>query len=722
LNDHENAILIRGAPLVCKSILLEDPMRILREAVSDAAAMMSVAMFLVMSAGAQQPAPTATPVNPLPGAPTIDESLEMRSASAPRISPDGRWVAYEITRTNWEANAFERELWLADATSGQRLRLTSGKGSSFDAKWSPDSKWIAFLSDRPAVLPGAKEGKTQLWLIAAAGGEARELTKVETGLNSFEWAPDGKIIAFTSTDPDSKARKDRVEKYGEIQVISGDYSMAHLWLLDVPGADADAGHPPDPKRLTEGSPFTIGGFSWAPDSTRIAFSAQRDPDLGSADTEDIYVVTIADKSVKKIVDTSGPDNDPVWSPDGTEIAYSTANANPNFFYTNSRIAIVPAAGGTPRVVSGQFDEEAGPIAWGPDGIYFGGLQRTYAHLFRLNPKTSAIERVTSPDGLIASQFSFTHDFRQAAFVSATDNTYPEVAVSTIRGFSPRVLTDMDSQLKGFKPAIRERIEWTSTFEGKTSTIEGILLKPADFDPTKKYPLLVVIHGGPTGVDRGNLSADRYYPIEMFIAKGALVLKPNYRGSAGYGEAFRSLNVRNLGTGDYNDVISGVDYLISKGWVDRDKVGSMGWSEGGFISAFITTFSDRFKAVSVGAGISDWMTYYVNTDIHPFTRQYLHATPWDDPEIYRKTSPITYIKTAKTPTLIQHGGSDRRVPIPNGFELYQALRDQGVPVRMVVYPGFGHPINKPKQQRSVMEENLHWFGHYIWGEPLGTDVR
>jgi dipeptidyl aminopeptidase/acylaminoacyl peptidase len=195
----------------------------------------------------------------------------------------------------------------------------------------------------------------------------------------------------------------------------------------------------------------------------------------------------------------------------------------------------------------------------------------------------------------------------------------------------------------------------------------------------------------------------------------LILRPNYRGSAGYGEKFRSLNVRNLGVGDYADVISGVDALIAKGFVDKDRVGSMGWSQGGYISAFITASSDRFKAVSVGAGISDWMTYYANTDITPFTRQYLHATPWDDPDIYKKTSPITYIAKAKTPTLIQHGENDRRVPIPNGYELRQALEDRGVPVKMVVYKGFGHGITKPKQQRAVMEENEKWFAKYIWGE-------
>jgi dipeptidyl aminopeptidase/acylaminoacyl peptidase len=256
------------------------------------------------------------------------------------------------------------------------------------------------------------------------------------------------------------------------------------------------------------------------------------------------------------------------------------------------------------------------------------------------------------------------------------------------------------------------VEWKSS-DG--ATVEGILIKPADYDATRKYPLLVVIHGGPTGVDTPALAADRYYPVERFAAKGALILKPNYRGSAGYGAKFRALNVRNLGIGDYEDVISGVDSLIAKGIVDKDRVASMGWSEGGYISAFITCYSDRFKAVSVGAGISDWVTYYVNTDIHPFTRQYLKATPWDDPEIYRKTSPITYVNRAKTPTLIQQGDQDKRVPPPDSYELYQALKDRGVPVKLIFYKGFGHPINKPKQQRAVMEHNYDWFSKYIWDE-------
>jgi len=201
-----------------------------------------------------------------------------------------------------------------------------------------------------------------------------------------------------------------------------------------------------------------------------------------------------------------------------------------------------------------------------------------------------------------------------------------------------------------------------------------------------------------------------------VARGALVLRVNYRGSAGYGQRFRQLNVNNLGVGDAWDVLSGIDALIAQGHVDPNKLACMGWSQGGYISAFLTTSSTRFKAISVGAGISDWATYYYNTDITPFTRQYLGTNPVDDPKIYEKTSPISYVKKAATPTLVQHGELDRRVPIANAYELRQALEDRGVPVEMVVYKGFGHGIDKPKAARAVMEHNFAWFNHYIFGDP------
>jgi len=669
---------------------------------------MATCGLFAFSAGAQETGKAAKAAAST--TPTIDQSLEWKNAFSPKISPDGKRVVYEVQKANWEDNAFDRNLWIVDVATGESHALTSAKKSSTNAAWSPDGKWIAFISDRPGQIKDTPEGKKQLYVISADGGEAQQITKTENDVNAFDWAPDSRRIAFSMSDPEPKTLKDRKEKYGEYSVVHSDYQMAHLWIIDLPDDSANAA--PEAKRLTEGDAFSVGSFAWSPDGTRIAFSAQKDSDLISSFSEDIYVVKIADKSVKKIVDTPGPDTNPKWSPDGKKIAFETAAGAKFFYYTNVKIAVVPAEGGTPQILTEAFDEDPGLIGWGPDGIYFAAEQKTYAHLFRLNPATKAIDKLSAPDHLSSFSFSFSQDYKVAAYRAALENQYAEIYSSKVAPWEGKKLTDMGDQLKGFTLARREVISWKSA-DG--TTIEGVAYKPANFDPGKKYPLLVVIHGGPTGVDQPIVNADRYYPTERFVAKGALVLRPNYRGSAGYGEKFRALNVRNLGVGDYADVISGVDALIAKGWVDKDRIGSMGWSQGGYISAFITASSDRFKAVSVGAGISDWMTYYANTDITPFTRQYLHATPWDDPEIYKKTSPISYIAKAKTPTLIQHGENDRRVPIPNAYELRQALEDRGVPVKMVVYKGFGHGITKPKQQRAVMEENEKWFAQYIWGE-------
>ena len=639
--------------------------------------------------------------------PDAEQALGFKSVSGPRISPDGRFVAYQVRSANWEDNSFDTQIWMAMVPTGERYQLTSSKKSSTNPKWSPDGRRIAFISDR--------DGKKQIYLISATGGEALELTTLDGGVEALEWSPDGTYIAFSSTGPEPKTRKDRKDKFGEFEIVKGDYLMAQLWVIKVPAEmPAQAKEKPKPESLTEGKTFSVGDFSWAPDSQRLVFSAAANPSPAARDSSDIYVVRVSDKGMTRLVSTAGPDVNPMWSPDGRQIAFQTAAGNEFFYYLNSHIALIPADGGTAQLLPMKFDEDPSLVAWGPEGIYFSALQKTARHLFRVDPGTGRVQRITGPEPYIAGQFSFTKDYSRMAFTSAAPNQFSEVAMSAVQPFEPRVLTNVSDQFRKFRLATREVIEWKSTDD---TTIQGILIKPAAFDPAKKYPLLVVIHGGPTGVDLPQRSPDSYYPIERFAAKGAVVLQVNYRGSAGYGEKFRSLNVRNLGMGDYQDVVSGVDYLIGRGFIRNDRIGAMGWSQGGYISAFIACFSDRFKAVSVGAGISDWMTYYANTDITPFTRQYLKATPWEDPEIYRKTSPITYLKNARTPTLIQHGELDKRVPIPNGYELRQALEDKGVPVKMVVYKGFGHGITKPRELRAVAEHNYEWFSKWIWGESV-----
>jgi dipeptidyl aminopeptidase/acylaminoacyl peptidase len=614
-------------------------------------------------------------------------------------------VAYTVGTSDFKQDAFVTQIWLIDVASGRKFQLTQNDKSSTSPRWSPTGNWLAFLSNRI-------EDKNQIFLINPAGGEAIQLTKSETAIGGFSWSEDGKSIAYLASEPTPPVSKERKEYMGDFEVVRKEYNFQHIWTLNV--ADAMNG-PIVGKQRTKKKDFSVGGFSWSPDGSKIAFSATVNPDLIQGTTSDVYMLNLADDSVKKIVSLPGPDSNPRFSPDGKQLVFSSAMGQTIYFANNSRLALVSVDGGTPRSITDSFDENPGVVDWKPDGIYFQSLQKTASHLFRLDPASGKIIRLSSPDDLMAGGFSLTRDAKKVAFTASSPTSINEVFVSPVAGFSPRVLTDMNEQTKQFTLGTREVISWKST-DG--TTIEGVLIKPADFDATKKYPLLCIIHGGPTGIDRPALLAPdaQYYPSDIWAARGALILKVNYRGSAGYGEAFRKLNIRNLGVGDAWDVISGVDNLVSKGWVDKDRVACMGWSQGGYISAFLTASSDRFVAISVGAGISDWATYYYNTDITPFTINYLGNNPVEDPQIYQKTSPVSYIKNARTPTLIQHGELDRRVPIANAYQLRQALEDKGVKVEMIVYKGFGHGISKPRAQRAVMQHNLAWFNHYIWNDP------
>jgi dipeptidyl aminopeptidase/acylaminoacyl peptidase len=638
--------------------------------------------------------------------PTIDDLLTVKSVGATQISPDGKLVAYTVGYGDFKQDAFITQIWLAQSASGKPFQLTRGEKSSTSPRWSPDGQWLAFLSNR-------QDDKNQIFLINPAGGEAQQLTKSETAISNFAWSEDGKAIAYTATEPQPQPLKDRKEYLGDYDVVRNGYSYVQLWTLNV----ADAMNAPVAgKQRTKQKDFSIDSFSWSPDGRSLAFSATLNPDLIQGVTSDIYLLQLSDDSVKKIVDTPGPDNGPRFSPDGKQIVFSSAMGNKVFFATNSRLAVVSVDGGPPKSISDSFDENPGLIEWKAGGIYFAAQQKTASHLFHIDPGSGKITQVSAPNNLMAGSFSFSSAGDRMAFVAGSPTSMNEVFITDTRSFSPKQLTHMTEQVRAWDLGTREVIKWKSQ-DG--ANIEGVLIKPANFDATRKYPLLCIIHGGPTGVDRPLLLTPdaRYYPSDIWAARGALILKVNYRGSAGYGEAFRKLNVRNLGVGDAWDVLSGVDYLISKGWVDKSKVACMGWSQGGYISAFLTTSSDRFVAISVGAGISNWATYYYNTDITPFTINYLGNDPAIDPEIYQKTSPMSYIKSAKTPTLIQHGELDRRVPIANAYELRQGLEDRGVKVEMVVYKGFGHGITKPKSMRAVMQHNLSWFNHYIWGDPL-----
>jgi len=699
------------------------------------ALLLLVAPFGLNAQQPTQPVPAAsaspTPISaqtPVPD-PAFEEILSLRQVGSPAISPDGRTVAFTVTTADWKENRFDTEIWIAREGAPAVQLTRTEKQSSTTPRWSPDGRWLAFLTDRG--------NKTQVWLIRPDGGEAQPLTQAAEAVSNFRWAPDSRRMAFTMQEPEPDSMKQRRDRLGEFAVEDAEYRQSHLWMVDVapdpwpapperPCAPAGttrdsartaaAAHdlcvrPPEPVRLTSGA-FTVTGFQWSPDGTRIAIEHRRDPLIASSSTTDISVLAVATKELRPVVTGPGFDGAPLWSPDSRWIVYSTnAGDTTSDYYRNGQLAKIAADGGTPVRLAAELDENPSAVSWNPTGLYLIAYRGTRRALFTVDPTTGRTSLFANAPDVIGA-VSFSTDGRAVALYGQTPSTLAEIYRTATTPFRPVAVTAMSRQIEGWPVGTSEVIAWNST-DGER--IEGVLHKPAGFDPSRRYPLLVVIHGGPAGVDVPVPVFGTVYPVTQWLARGALVLRPNYRGSAGYGERFRSLNVRNLGVGDAWDVLSGVDHLVGLGIVDTVRMGAMGWSQGGYISAYLTTTTTRFRAISVGAGISDWMTYYVNTDIHPFTRQYLRATPWDDPDIYARTSPITYVRQARTPTLIQHGENDRRVPIANAYELFQALQDRGVETQLVVYRGFGHGINKPREQLAATWHNWRWFGRHLWGD-------
>ena len=650
--------------------------------------------------------------------PSFEEVISLQNIGNPKISPDGKHVLFTKSGTDWKNNRFDTEIWLI--REGQKpIQLTNNlEGSSSSPQWSPDGQWISFLSKR--------DEHTQVQVMRIEGGEPLQATHSGQNIRSFQWSPDGSKIAFTQSADDEKSKKDRQELYGGFAVEDEEYSMTELWLADfnpgdlneypLPGEAKDSVYKAERKgmAIVKSDTMTVSGFDWSPDGNYIAFNFQPDPLINSFFDRDVAIYDVTTGSFSVVVDNPSLDDFSDWSPDSKSILYtSDVDNRATNYYQNTRVFTRRLDNNKVKELAEEFDEDIYALTWQKEGIYGVARLRTNSKMLHIEPKKGAVSVIEGgPDRVFGFDFSRNSD--KMAFIGNNSEDLTEVYLSDPKLNSPKKLTNNSAQIADWLYARSEVIRWKSK-DGVE--IEGVLHKPYNYDPSKKSPLLVNIHGGPTGVSTPSPAPAYVYPVIQWLNKGALVLRPNYRGSAGYGAEFRSLNVKNLGVGDAWDVESGVQYLIDQGLVDAEKVGSMGWSQGGYISAFLATNSTMFKVISVGAGISNWMTYYVNTDIHPFTRQYLLDTPWSNKELYEKTSPMTNINRASTPTLIQHGEFDRRVPPANAFELYQGLQDVGVDTKLVIYKGFGHGITKPKERLAAMWHNWQWFANYIWGEQV-----
>ena len=644
---------------------------------------------------------------------TLDDIVKYKGMNAVEISPDGRRAAVVVSQMDFDENVIRTNIYLVDSAGKATLKLTNAPKHDDTPRWSPDGKWLAFLSDREAKpkKEGDDKPRKQIWVMSPEGGEAWQLTRGNFSVSTLEWAPDGRRIAFLATeglnDDEEKKRKNK----DDALLVDHDIKMARIYLASVPEG---------PSELLYAGAGHVTALSWSPRGDELAFAEQPTPKVPDAFHSAVRVLALARKQVRDLAaDGQLTYSGPQWSPDGKYIAYEATSQTD--WWANSYVYLSPATGGTPLQLTRDFDEEVRQFEWSDDSgsVYFTGSKGADQYVLRVT-LDGKIAVVDSRPGL-SRQISLAGG--NMAWLQESPSEPVEVYFAAVRGpgkvlkgtfkLSPRQVTNMNPQVAELALGKTEIVKWKNKTDGLE--LDGLLLTPPDYAPGKPYPLLVVIHGGPAGVFQTSFTLRRgAYPVQTFASQGYVVFMPNPRGSGGYGERFRKANVKDWGYADYNDIQDGVDELVARGIADKDRLGVMGWSYGGFMTSWTITQTQRFKAASVGAGVTNLFSMWGTTDIPPFQESYFGARPWEDRELYAKHSAMSFVDKVTTPTLIQHGTEDRRVPLSQGEELYTALRSRGVTVEMVKYPRSQHGLTEPKLIRDSMMRNLEWFDRHVMG--------
>ncbi|KAA0547096.1 S9 family peptidase [Bacillus sp. BGMRC 2118] len=628
----------------------------------------------------------------------IQELLSIPTLSSLHISEDGQNVAFVKTTADWNNNVYRNHIWTYERNKGQCYALRNDI-EGISPLWSPDSRYLAYVR--------SVDGENQIFIESLVGGSRVQITDVEEGVSTFKWDPAGKGVYYLAPSKESENSKNRKEMYGDFQHIGKAYQNHCLYYIELANDMKISKY-----QLTDGNDFHIQEFDISPNGEQVVLLATPSSNREDEQNGELFLLDPKTKTLHKLEGNKVVGGSLCFSPDGTKLCYTASLLEKEHYQSHIRdstVEIYHLTSGERKQPLSDFDSTVTPLRWTTQGILIMWQDQTN-YLIGLLSEDGSVEMLSETENCCTMDASITLNGEHLSYSKAMTNETFEVY------FDNQKITNENHIFIGRHTCKREVISWKSN-DGLE--IEGVLSKPVNFDSTKKYPLLVLIHGGPNWASFPIHSGcfNEKYPVEQFIEKGFIVIEPNYRGSTGYGNEFLKANYRKLGIGDYDDVISGVDYLVDKGMADNDRVGVMGWSQGGYISAFCSTYSDRFKAISVGGGITNWMTYYTNTNLPQFTRMYLGDTPWNDPEIYAKTSPMNYIRSACTPTLIQHGEMDKGVPTPNAYELYRGLRDQKVETELVIFKGMGYSANQPGVNLAIMNQNLMWFSHYILEESL-----
>jgi dipeptidyl aminopeptidase/acylaminoacyl peptidase len=652
---------------------------------------------------------------------TFTDLISMHRVAEPQVSPDGKWVAYTVATPDMEANRNASNIWVVATAGGAEIQLTrSGHDSS--PVWSPDGKSIAFLSSR--------SGDSQVYLLSTDGGEAHPLTKLSTGADMVKWSPDGKTIAFTSSvypdckDDDCNSKRDAEKEKSKVKAHVAEHLLyrhwthwndgkrSHLFVVSADGSGA-------PRDLTAGADYDIppdersgpGDFNFSPDGKEICFTAVTDKIEAISTNADLFIVSAAGGEAKRITTQPGFDGNPVYSPDGKFIAYH-AQLTAGYESDRWRVMLYDRQSGKNENLSEGFDRSAEELAWSPESktIYFTAENETQKQVYAMATHAGAPPKPIIADTYNAA-ISLSADGKTLAF-ERTSLTMPgEVFAAAGDGTNARQLTHQnDKLLAGLEMNAPE----TFWFEGAEKTkVQAMMIRPPNFDASKKYPLLVLLHGGPQTM-WSNAWGYRWN-AQVFSAAGYVTLMINRRGSTGYGQKFTDEIANDWGGKAYVDVMNGVDSTLKKyTFIDGTRMAAAGGSYGGYMADWIATHSGRFKAIVSHASTYDKVSMFATEELW-FEEHDMQGTPWTNPETYKKWSPSTYASELgkfKTPTLVIAGERDYRVPYTQSLEFFSALQRQGVPSKLVVFPDEGHWILKPQNAQFWYTTFLDWMATYV----------